>query len=278
MINYYLLLKPGIILGNLITFAAGFILATNGKIDFVLFFSTLLGLSLIIASACVWNNYIDRFVDQKMERTAQRPLATGKITIKKALLFAVVIGLLGNAILYTRSNLLALALADLGFFIYVGLYSFLKNDTSYSTLIGSVSGAIPPLVGYCSVSNQWDLCSSLLFLMMIFWQMPHFFAIGLWRLNDYKNAKIPILPVAKGIYRTKVQMLLYILALFPTLALLTIYEYTGTLFLVATLSVSVIWLFYGIKGFNEEDHTNWGKQMFRISLLLINTISICSMI
>jgi heme o synthase len=272
MINYYLLIKPGIILGNLITFAAGFFLASQGRMDIWLFLTTLLGLAFIIASACVFNNYIDRAVDQKMERTKKRALAQGAIKQSSALFFAVLLGIIGNAILLNFANLLTLALADFGFFVYVCIYSFLKTRTSYSTLIGSVSGAIPPIVGYCAVSNQLDAGAMILFLLMIFWQMPHFFAIGIWRRDDYTKAAIPILPVSKGMYRTKIHMILYILILIPTMGLLTLYGYTGELFLIATTAIGIFWLLYSLKGLTAKDDTQWGRQMFRISLAMINAV------
>ena len=272
MINFYLLIKPGIILGNLITFAAGFFLASKGVFDIRLFIGTLLGLSCVIASACVFNNYIDRYIDQKMERTKNRVLATGSINAYNAYAFAVLIGLSGNLILLNSSNVLTTLLADLGFVVYVFLYSLLKSRTTYSTLIGSVSGAIPPVIGYTAVSNQIDAAAVILFYIMIFWQMPHFFAIGLWHQEDYTKAKLPILPVARGAHRTKVHMFLYILCLIPTLMMLSFFGYTGKFFFLTTFAASAAWLMLSIRGFKTDQNDLWGKQMFRFSLVVINAI------
>lgn len=272
MINYYLLMKPGIIMGNLITFAAGFWLASRGDIKIDLFCATLLGLSLIIASACVFNNYIDRHIDQKMERTKDRALALGTIKGRDAILFGLLLGIAGNLTLLTYTNLLTVALANIGFCVYIFLYSFLKNQTSYSTLIGSIAGAIPPVVGYCAVSNQFDLAAGILLLLMIFWQMPHFFAIGLWHLDDYAKAGLPILPVSGGILRTKVHMVLYILGLIPIVALLSFFGYTGQLFLISSTTIGLLWLALGIRGFFTDCDQRWGCQMFRLSLVMINTV------
>lgn len=272
MINYYLLIKPGIICGNLITFAAGFLLASRGHFDLWLFLQTLFGMSCIIAAACVCNNYIDRFVDQKMERTKKRGLATGAIKTRTALAFAAAIGLFGNYILWRAANGLTVVLADVGFAVYVFLYSFLKCRTTYSTLIGSVSGAIPPVVGYCAVSGELDAAALILFMIMVFWQMPHFFAIGLWRQSDYQKAGIPILPVAKGAYRTKVHMVLYIVALLPAMAMLTLLGYTGYLFMVCALAAGGAWLVLALSGFRTDQDAQWGRQMFRVSLVVINVL------
>lgn len=272
MINYYLLIKPGVILGNLITFAAGFVLASKGSFDLKLFLATLIGLAMVIASACVFNNYINRDADRKMSRTKERALVTGAVSCSSALIYGTLLGFAGNSILYLYSNALTVLVADTGFFVYVCIYSFIKARTPLSTLIGSISGAIPPLVGYCAVSNRLDMAALLLFLILFFWQMPHFFAIGIWRWSDYSKANLPIMPVAKGIQRTKIHMIAYILLLIPVLFLLTALGYTGSLFFAVTGSLGILWLVLCLLGFYAKNDTRWGKQMFRVSLIMINAI------
>lgn len=272
MINYTLITKPGIILGNLITLAAGFWLASKGALNYALFFQTLLGLGFIIASACAINNIIDRNLDAKMDRTKNRPLAKGAITEPQALLFAAILYIAGNFILYQYTNLLSTLLANVGFWIYVGLYSPLKSRTVFATAIGSIAGAVPPVVGYTAVSNQLDLGAILLFLILVLWQMPHFFAIALYRMDDYTRAKIPLLPIVKGVYRTKVHMVIYVAAFMSALYLLTYFGYTGHVFLTISLTLAAIWLGMTIYGFAVYNDREWGKQMFRYSLLLITAV------
>lgn len=272
MINYYLILKPGIIFGNLVAFTAGFILALKGAFPISLFFLSLLGLGLIIAAACVFNNYIDRDLDKKMSRTRTRPLAKGKMHSHSALIYGGVLLLAGNGLLYAYTNPLTLTLSDLGFAIYVFIYSLIKERTTYSTLIGSIAGAMPPVIGYTATGESFDSGALLLFLLMVFWQMPHFFAIGLWRIKDYSHANIPILPVIHGAYRTKVQIVLYILGCIPLLALLTLLGYTGALFFLVTAALSCVWLLLAIRGFSARESSPWAKQMFRFSLVMINAI------
>jgi protoheme IX farnesyltransferase len=272
MINYYLLTKPGIILGNLVTVAAGFLLASRGAINLWLFFATLLGLAFIMASACVFNNYIDRQVDKKMERTKNRALATGLVSEHNAILFAIVLGLIGNLILWLYTNLLTVLVAGSGFFVYVVLYSLWKCRTVYGTAIGSIAGAVPPVVGYCAVSNHFDSGALILFTMLVLWQMPHFFAIALYHFDDYVAAKIPVLPVQKGMLRTKIHMMLYIFGFIFTAMLLTIFDYTGYIYLVVTMSIGVAWLGLCLKGFKSNNDQVWGKHMFRLSLLMIGVI------
>jgi protoheme IX farnesyltransferase len=272
MINYYLITKPGIVLGNLITLAAGFILGSQGAIDYPLFLYTLIGLACVMASACVFNNYIDRAVDLKMQRTRQRALASGKISSRNALLFATVLGVAGGMILYAYTNILALALAAIGFFVYVLLYSLWKCRTVYGTAIGSIAGAVPPVVGYCAASGRFDAGAAVLFAMLVLWQMPHFFAIALYHLDDYTRAKIPVLPLQRGIFRTKLHMVAYILIFIPVTMLLTYFQYTGQLFLWSALILGGIWLLMGLYGFARDDNRIWGRQMFRYSLVLIGAL------
>lgn len=272
MINYYLITKPGIILGNLITVAAGFLLASKGLIDYGLFLATLLGLSCIIASACVFNNYIDRKADQKMERTRKRALATGALSVKSAITFAVILGLVGNLILLFYTNGLTVAVANFGFLMYVILYSFWKSQTIYGTAIGSISGAVPPVVGYCAVTNDFDSGALILFGLMVFWQMPHFFAIAMYRFDDYKAAGIPVLPVMRGVFKTKIHMVAYILAFILTASLLTLFNYTGNLYLIVVNVLGLTWLLLCLKGFDTKNNTLWGKHMFQFSLVVITAL------
>jgi heme o synthase len=276
MINYYLLTKPGIILGNLVTVAAGFLLASEGRLHFWLFFATLIGLAFIMASACVFNNYIDRQIDKRMERTKNRPLVTGLISGPNAIIFAIFLGFIGNLILFLYTNLLTVAVAGIGFFVYVVLYSLWKCRTIYGTAIGSIAGAVPPVVGYCAVSNHFDVGALILFAMMVLWQMPHFFSIAMYHFEDYVSAGIPVLPVKKGIMRTKIHMVLYITGFLLVATMLTFFNYTGYIYLIVTLSMGATWLGLCLQGFKSENDQVWGKHMFRLSLLLI--IAICMVI
>jgi protoheme IX farnesyltransferase len=273
MINYYLITKPGIILGNLITLAAGFLLASKGQyFDISLFFATLLGLTFVMASACVFNNYIDRHLDKKMQRTKNRALVIGLISGPNAIVFGTILGIIGGLILYAFTNVLALLMAAIGFFVYVVLYSMWKSRTVYGTAIGSVAGAMPPVVGYCAVAGRLDLGAFILFFMLVLWQMPHFFSIAIYRLEDYTKAKIPVLPVIEGMLRTKIHMVIYILAFLVVASLLTFFGYTGQLFLIVTLTFGFAWFGLCILGFTTQNEMVWGRQMFRLSLLLITAI------
>lgn len=272
--TYAMLTKPGIIFGNAITAIAGFFLASKGTVHAGLFFAALIGLSLVIASACVWNNYMDRAMDEKMARTRDRALVQGLIPLQNALGFGLAVGLVGIGILALFTNLLTVILAACGFFTYVVLYGISKYKTSLGTLIGSVSGAIPPVVGYTAVTNVLDLGALLLFLLVVFWQMPHFYAIAIYRLEDYTAAGIPVLPVLKGNYTAKVHSLLYVIAFAITSLLLTFCGYTGYSYLAVSTLISAAWLWLSIKGFSCDNDRLWARKMFLLSLVAIMALSI----
>lgn len=274
MINYYLLMKPGIILGNLITLAAGFLLASKGRLDIGLFLATLLGLALVMGSACVFNNYIDRPLDEKMSRTQDRALVKGLISGTNALAFASLLGIAGLLLLWQNTNPLTVAIAAFGFFVYVVLYSLWKGHTIYGTALGSVAGAVPPVVGYCAVSDRVDAGAMILFIMLVLWQMPHFFAIAFLHFDDYVKAGIPLLPIVKGRHRAKIHMTLYIVGFIVTAAMLTFLHYTGYVFLLATMLLGLGWLALSLKGFTCHNDQLWGQQMFRLSLVLITIPSV----
>lgn len=272
MINYYLITKPGIVLGNLITVAAGFLLASKGVVNLWLFIATLMGLGFIMASACVCNNYIDRNTDKKMERTKKRAIVQGLISGRHAIFFAVILEIIGNLILIKYTNLLTVFVAGIGFVVYVFIYSLWKCRTIYGTAIGSIAGAVPPVVGYCAVSNQFDTGALILFMMMVLWQMPHFFSIAIYRYSDYKKAGIPVLPVEKGMIRTKIHMVIYIVGFIVAATLLTFFNYTGNVYLIVTIFMSLAWLWLCVQGFKTNNDNVWGRKMFQLSLVLITAI------
>lgn len=271
--DYLQLTKPGIIFGNLVTATSGFMLASTKVFDGWLYFVMLVGLALVIGSACVWNNYLDRNMDQKMFRTKNRVLVRGALSVTCATRFGLVLGFMGITVLWLGTNMLTTLIAACGFFFYVVVYGISKYKTSLGTLIGSISGAIPPVVGYTAVSHSLDLAALLVFLIVVFWQMPHFFAIALYRIDDYSKASIPVLPLKKGVWATKVQMLLYTVAFACTSALLTVCGYTGYTYLAVVTTLSAWWLWLSIEGFDAENDRLWARKMFIFSLVVIMVLA-----
>lgn len=273
--DYYELTKPGIIYGNAMTLAAGFILASNWSINFLLFFATLVGMSLVIASGCAFNNYIDRGIDSKMERTRNRPLVVGKISGKNAIWFGTVLGILGFVTIAFLTNTLTLLITFIGFFFYVVLYSLSKRHGVYGTLVGAVSGSVPLVVGYTGAKGVFDLGALLLFTILVLWQMAHFYAIAIRRLDDYSAAQIPVMPVKYGIQITKINIIFYIIAFLVVTHLLTVFGYTGYLYAIIMALVSLIWLVIAILGFRKNiDDSVWAKKLFLFSLIVLTSFCI----
>lgn len=276
MIKQYLqVTKPGIIFGNLISVVGGFLLASKGSIDYPLFLATLLGVSLVVASGCVFNNYIDRDIDKKMERTKNRVLVKGLIAPSVSLVYATALGIAGFALLYIGANPLAMWLAVMGFVVYVGVYSlYMKRHSVYGTLIGSLSGAAPPVIGYCAVTNEFDAGALILLAIFSLWQMPHSYAIAIFRFKDYQAANIPVLPVVKGISVAKNHITVYIVAFMVATLMLTLGGYAGYKYLIVAAAVSVWWLGMALRGYKAENDSVWARKLFVFSIVAITSLSV----
>jgi protoheme IX farnesyltransferase len=272
--TYYLLTKPGIIRGNLVTAIAGFFLASQGHVRGWLLLETMVGVSLVIASGCVFNNYIDRGIDAKMERTKKRALVNGSISATGALVYASVLGAGGFLVLAWYTNLLTVVLGLLGLFFYVVVYGVGKRRGVYGTVIGSISGALPPVAGYTAVSGRLDAGAAILFLILVCWQMPHFYAIALYRLKDYAAAGLPVLPVVKGPRTTKIQIMAYIITFTVAAVALTAFGYAGFTYLAVVILLGAGWLGLGARGFRAGDDQRWARKMFLFSLAVIMILSL----
>jgi heme o synthase len=271
---YYRLTKPGIVYGNDLTAGGGFLLASRHHIDIGLLAAMLAGLSLVIASACVFNNYIDRDLDKKMSRTKNRALVSGSISRQNALIFASLLGVGGSIILGFLTNLLTLTVALAALFAYVVLYGIGKRKTVHGTLIGTISGAAPPVVGYAAAKGHLDGAALILYLILVCWQMPHFYAIAMYRLSDYKAAGLPVLPAVKGLRRTKLEILIYTFLFVLSVIALSVSGYTGLVFLIVMAGLGLYWLWRGLAGFNAKNDTRWARQMFGLSLIVLLSLSL----
>lgn len=277
MIRPYLkVTKPGIIMGNLISVAGGFFMAARGDIDWSLMWATVIGLSLVVASGCAVNNCIDRDIDARMRRTQNRVTVTGELPARTALVYGLVLGVLGFGLLAHYTNAVATGFAAFGYGVYVGFYSlWLKRASVYGTLVGSLSGAVPPVVGYCAVTGQFDAGAAILLLMFSLWQMPHSYAIAIFRYEDYAAANIPVLPVAKGMARAKRQIVLYIALFCVVTALLPLSGYTGLTFMTVACATSLWWLVMAFNGYRRgADELGWARRVFVLSIITITAISV----
>lgn len=276
--DFIALTKPGILRSNLIAVFAGFWVASQWDLQFGKLMLTLLGTILVMASSCVFNNYFDRELDMKMERTKNRALPTQKMSPSIVLWYAIILGIIGVAVLFTFSGALAGIFGVIGMLVYVVIYTlWLKRSSTWSTSVGAISGAMPPLIGYVAVTGSVDLGAILIFALLFFWQPPHFWALGIRRVEEYRAAGYPLLPVVKGIPRTKIQMIPYILMLIPIPILMYMYGYTGIWFLVIGEALSLMWAFMALKGFRSQDNDAWAKKVFLFSINYL-TISLIVMI
>ena len=273
--NYWLITKPGIILGNIITAAGGFFLASKGHIDFKLFVSVIAGLSFVIASGCVFNNILDRETDRAMSRTMARAMARRVISPLYAVLYALILGITGVTQLYATTNRICAALVFSGLMIYVAVYSlFLKRRSFYAVHAGSIAGAIPPVAGYCAVTGHFDSCAWILFLIFVLWQLPHCYAFAISRFEDYLAAGIPVAPVILGIRAAKRHILVYVIAFLVSALLLTLNGFTGYGYLAVMSVLGTAWVYIAWAGFNVSDNRRWAKLLFDFSFICITALSL----
>lgn len=273
--SYLSITKPGIIFGNLISVAAGFFLAAKSEpANFLLLLTTLVGVGLVIASGCVVNNIFDRDIDQKMKRTQNRELVMGNINIDAAFVYALVLLLNGTALLFQLVNPLSAVVVLLGYVFYVFFYTmWYKRNSVYGTLVGSISGAIPPLVGYLAVTNYISLEAILLFIMFCLWQMPHSYAIAMFRMQDYRDAGIPVLPVKEGITKAHQHMKAYVVAFSAVAIGLFMLGEAGYEYLAVSAAVCFMWTRVTFQKVNYNNYIQWSKAVFKVSLLVVMSIS-----
>lgn len=261
--------KTGIIKSNLVPMVAGLMLALyTYELSFIEniwnVVLALAGTTAVIAAAGSFNNVYDRDIDAVMQRTKIRPTVTGAISIKTILIVAFILLIGGIVLLYFTTPLAAL-LGFLGVFFYVVPYTmWTKRRTIWNTEIGSISGAMPPLIGWAAVAPDiWHPACWALFIIMVIWQMPHFYAIAIRKRDDYAAANIPMLPVVKGERRTYIQSNIYLIILMLT----------SFLFLPLSLGLTIvafvlggIWLWLSFIGYSKMEGKTWANKMFAYSL------------
>lgn len=268
--DFVYLAKPGILFSNLIAAFGGYWVAWGASgepFDLALLFYTMLGTLLVMASGCVLNNYLDRDMDRKMSRTRKRALPTGVVQPKTVLGYGIVLGVAGLTVLCFLANPLAALLGVIGLLVYVWIYTaWLKRTSPLSTTIGSISGSMPPVIGYCAVSGELDIGAWILFGILFFWQPPHFWALGMRRKEEYRAAGFPLLPVVRGNEVTKMHIMRYLVMLVPVSLLLYAYGYVGEIYLFSAAALGLAWTFLGLAGFRTADDDNWAKKMFVYSI------------
>lgn len=240
--DFILVAKPGIVVGNALAVLGGFLFGCPNGVSGAALFGVVFGSLLVIAASCVVNNYLDRDIDRLMQRTAKRPSVTGVIPYRTARYYAAVLYVLGFGLLLWLTNVSTAAIGFSGAVLYTLVYYAAKRRTYWGTFVGAFPGATPPLAGYVAATDELNQAAVLLFIIMFAWQMPHFYAIGIFRAEDYKRARVPVLPIAKGLSRTVWEMRIYGLAFIVSCYLLARWEQAGFMFGLAMIILGAYWL------------------------------------
>ncbi|MDM8101333.1 MULTISPECIES: heme o synthase [Oceanobacillus] len=263
-----LLIKFNVLAANVLPVITGFVLAiyiTNARFYnyWFLFILALIGSTFVMAGALIINNWFDADIDSKMERTKKRPTVTGHFTDKQVLTLGIGTTALGF-ILLLAVNLETTLYAFIGWFTYVVLYTmWSKRKYTLNTIIGSISGAVTPLIGWAVVDSAVHPVPLTIFLLLFIWQIPHTFAIAIKRSEEYRAAGVPMLPVVYGFEMTKRQMLVYVTCLLPLPFLIA---QLGVLFIVIAAILNVSWIILALAGFWMKDVRKWAQWNFLYSV------------
>jgi protoheme IX farnesyltransferase len=266
--SYYQLTKPRIIPLLLITTAGSMWIAGEGKVDPLLLLVTLTGGTLAAASAQTINCIYDRDIDYDMERTRHRPLPSGRIQPRDALIFAIALAVLSFSLLTVFANLLAAMLAMSGIVFYILVYThWLKRSSTQNIVIGGAAGAIPALVGWAAVTGTLSWVAWLLFAIVFVWTPPHFWALALMIRDDYAKVGIPMLPVVAGNEATVRQIWFYTLILVPT-TLLLVYPLhaTGIVYAAIALALGGLFILKAWRLLHSPDDRTLAKDLFLYSI------------
>lgn len=266
--HYYRLAKPGIVYGNALHFTAGFFLASRGTYAWGVFAEALLGLSCIVASGAVLNNIFDRGIDAKMNRTKNRAIPRGDVSIWHAYVYAGLLGGTGVAVLMVSQQWLVLTLALAGAVVYLGCYTPLKRYTFLAAEAGTLSGAVPPLAGYVSVTQAVTTEGLLLFLVVALWQMPHFLALAIRMREEYAGAGIPILPVRAGVARTVLHIAVYAVLYVVAVWALGYVAHANAWYYLVIGSAALVFALLAVRGMWVRDTGRFSRYMFSFSLVL----------
>ena len=238
----------------LICALVGMLLAEDSVSSISTIMVALAGIALCSGSAAAINQVIDRNADAAMTRTDKRPLPQGELSVFHASSFAFVIGVLGALVLYIYINTLTMVLTLASLIGYAFIYTvYLKRATPQNIVIGGLAGAAPPLLGWAAISNTIDPYALLLVLIIFVWTPPHFWALAIYRKEEYAKESIPMLPVTHGVAFTKLQIVLYTIILFIVSVLPYIVLMSGFVYLISAIVLSSIFMYYSIKLYFSDD-------------------------
>ena len=273
--QFYALTKPRVV--QLIVFCAliGMVLAVPGwptRAELWLWLLASLGIWLVAGAAAAFNCIVEQGIDAKMKRTAWRPTAKGQLGNGQTLLFSAVLCAMGSAVLYIWVNPLTMWLTCATFVGYAVVYTvILKPLTPQNIVIGGASGAMPPVLGWAAMTGDVGPEALILFLIIFLWTPPHFWALALYRVEDYRKSGLPMLPVTHGNEFTRLQVLLYTVVLFPACLLPYVYGMSSWLYLIAAVGLSLAFCWYGFQLWREYSDA-LARKTFRFSLIHLSAL------
>ena len=276
--SYYQLCKPNVVYMMLICAFVGMLLAEQQVQSFRYLFVALLGIAFCAASAAAVNQVVDRNTDASMTRTDQRPLPQGELSPTHASMFALALGISGSLILYFFVNTLTMILTLASLVGYAFIYTiYLKRATPQNIVIGGLAGAAPPLLGWSSVTNTIAPYALLLVLIIFVWTPPHFWALAIYRKDEYAKESIPMLPVTHGVIFTKLQIVLYTVILFIVSVLPYVVLMSGEIYLFSALVLSTVFLYYSVNLYFSKDDED-AMKTFQFSIYYIFLIFLALLI
>lgn len=266
---YYNLVKPGLIYGNILTVIGGYLYGAILHPHAVTLVGVVAGSGLTMACGTVLNNIQDRDMDRRMSRTKKRALVTGEISPKQAGIYSVILGSSGLGLLALSTNAITVFIGIVGLLTYAGVYTYLKPRTVHATLVGTIPGATPILAGYTAATNRVDASFWVLFAIMLFWQMTHFYAIATFRQKEYAAAKVPVVSVVYGSQTTKLLMTIFSSSYLLAIVALAFFGYAGLFYLAIMVPLALWWFVITSSGLVADNDTLWAKKVFFMSLLLL---------
>ncbi len=256
--SYINLCKPKIVALLTVTALIGMLLSVNFYTNLTNVFNglaSLVGFALLAAASAALNQIFDRETDKNMSRTKSRPLAAGNISLTEALTFTAILLFVGSSLMLYFSNLLTLMITTFGFIFYSLIYTiYLKWATPQNIVIGGLSGALPPLIGWTAVSNEISLMPLILVLIIFLWTPPHFWPLAIDRMEEYKKEGVPMMPIAKGVTRTKKEMVVYAVLLLAASLAPYIYGLAGVFYLVTTTALNLYFIYLCLIYLNDKDN------------------------
>jgi len=250
---FFNLMKPRVMSLVIFTCAVGLLIAPV-KINFIDAICSLMAVALGSGAAGALNMWYESDLDSLMTRTCLRPIPTGKLTRNQALMFGIFSSLISVIALYFFSNLMAAAILSITILFYVFVYTvWLKRKTPQNIVIGGASGALPPVIGWVIATNTISLEPIILFLIIFIWTPSHFWALSLYKTDDYKKAKIPMLPITSGIQATKLNIFIYSLILFPVTVAPFFFNFSGLIYFIFSLNLSGYYIFISYKLLKEKN-------------------------